>query len=385
MTKNKDNYNTLDSYHKKYIKKFKNDKELNKLQKTLKTNKIKYEKLLKKNISDCDNNEIKERINIKNMIDNLEIKIKNLKEKKDESLYYLNTMEELELYYKKSNEININKKKEEKQSIMDFLLNKNKKKENNLSNFLKKEKKVDKKKIFNDYLIKLNTNNKKNKIEYVKNYTYCDKCQREKVLIPNEALYVCYGCGECNSTLIDSDKPSYKEPILEVCSFSYKRNTHFIECLNKFQALEKTTIPEEVYKLILKEIRKGKINDLKSITSNKMRNILKKINKTKYYDHVFHIINKINGVPPPKLTKELEDKMIQMFKQTQEPFSKICPDNRTNFLSYSYVIRKLLEILHETEYIKYFPLLKSREKLYQQDVMWKAICNDLGWEFKPSI
>ena len=116
-----------------------------------------------------------------------------------------------------------------------------------------------------------------------------------------------------------------------------------------------------------------------------MRNILKKINKTKYYDHVFHIINKINGVPPPKLSKELEDKMIQMFKKTQEPFSKICPDNRTNFLSYSYVIRKLLEILNEKEYIKYFRLLKSREKLYQQDVMWKAICNYLGWQFNPSI
>ena len=74
-----------------------------------------------------------------------------------------------------------------------------------------------------------------------------------------------------------------------------------------------------------------------------------------------------------------------MFKQTQEPFAKICPDNRTNFLSYSYVIRKLLELLNETQYINYFPLLKSREKLYQQDVMWKAICKDLKWDFIPSI
>ena len=382
----KDNYNTLDSYHKKYIKRFDNKKELNKLQKQLHSLDLKYNKLLKKDLSKCNKKEIEQRINLKDTINEIKNKIDNIIKKKDESLYYLKTMDELELYYKKTDkeEKKIKHKKEEKQSIMDFLLNKNKKKQNNLNNFITKEKKIDKKQIFNDYLLKLN-NNKKNKIEYVKNYTFCDKCNREKVLIPAEALYVCYGCGECNSTLIDSDKPSYKEPILEVCSFSYKRNTHFIECLNKFQALETTTIPQNVYDLILKEISKEKITDLKTITSSKMRSILKKINKTKYYEHIFHIINKINGVPPPKLSKELEDKMILMFKQTQDPFSKICPDDRTNFLSYSYVIRKLLEILNETEYIKYFPLLKSREKLYQQDVMWKAICNDLGWPFNPSI
>ena len=34
---------------------------------------------------------------------------------------------------------------------------------------------------------------------------------------------------------------------------------------------------------------------------------------------------------------------------------------------------------------QYFPLLKSREKLQQQDFIWKKICNDLEWEYIPSI
>lgn len=207
----------------------------------------------------------------------------------------------------------------------------------------------------------------------------------EKVLIQTDALYVCYGCGECNSILIESNKPSYKEPIAEICSFSYKRYSHFCEWLNKFQALESTTIPQEVYDLIMAEIKKQKIKNLKKLTATKMRSILKKINKTKYYEHIFHIINKINGMPAPKLSKELEEKMRIMFKKTQDPFSKICPDNRTNFLSYSYVIRKFLELLGQMQYIQYFPLLKSREKLYQQDLMWKAICKQLNWKFIPSI
>ena len=58
---------------------------------------------------------------------------------------------------------------------------------------------------------------------------------------------------------------------------------------------------------------------------------------------------------------------------------------RKNFLSYSYVIRKFLELLGEDKYISYFPLLKSREKLYQQDVIWKGICAKLKWAFYPSL
>ncbi len=74
-----------------------------------------------------------------------------------------------------------------------------------------------------------------------------------------------------------------------------------------------------------------------------------------------------------------------MFKKIQVPFTEVCPKNRTNFLSYSYVIRKFLELLGEDEYLPYFSLLKSREKLYQQDVIWKKCCQKLSWVFYPSL
>ena len=74
-----------------------------------------------------------------------------------------------------------------------------------------------------------------------------------------------------------------------------------------------------------------------------------------------------------------------MFKEIQTPFEKHCPKNRKNFLSYSYVIHKFIQLLNMNEYLVYFPLLKSREKLYQQDLIWKNICNDLNWQFINSI
>ena len=74
-----------------------------------------------------------------------------------------------------------------------------------------------------------------------------------------------------------------------------------------------------------------------------------------------------------------------MFKDIQKPFSECCPPNRKNFLSYAYVIRKFLQLLSEDKYIPYFPLLKSREKLYQQDCIWKCITKKLNWDYIPSI
>lgn len=74
-----------------------------------------------------------------------------------------------------------------------------------------------------------------------------------------------------------------------------------------------------------------------------------------------------------------------MFRDVQEPFNIHCPESRKNFLSYSYVLYKFCELLGEDDFLPCFPLLKSKEKLYQQDVIWKKICNELKWEFISTV
>ena len=64
---------------------------------------------------------------------------------------------------------------------------------------------------------------------------------------------------------------------------------------------------------------------------------------------------------------------------------KNCPPTRKNFLSYSYVLHKFCELLEYDHLLPYFTLLKSREKLQQQDKIWKDICKDLQWQYIPSI
>ena len=74
-----------------------------------------------------------------------------------------------------------------------------------------------------------------------------------------------------------------------------------------------------------------------------------------------------------------------MFREIQNPFMKYCPKDRKNFLSYSYVLHKFVQLLNMDEFLICFPLLKSREKLHQQDIIWKQICDDLNWEFIKSL
>jgi atypical dual specificity phosphatase len=82
---------------------------------------------------------------------------------------------------------------------------------------------------------------------------------------------------------------------------------------------------------------------------------------------------------------KLEEKLKNMFRDIQAPFARHLPDDRKNFLSYSYVLYKFCELLGEDDFLPCFPLLKSKEKLYQQDVIWKKICEELQWEYISTI
>lgn len=213
----------------------------------------------------------------------------------------------------------------------------------------------------------------------------CSICFVEMLLNNNTGILICPNCGATENIIIDSDKPSFKEPPKEMTSFCYKRINHLNEFLAQFQAKETTDIPEDVYNEILMEIKKERITNMAHITPEKMRIILKKIKKNDYYEHIPYIINQLNGLPAPVIAPEIEEIIRGMFKAIQIPFEKYCPHKRKNFLSYNYVMYKFFELLELDEYLDCFQLLKSRTKLHQQDLIWKNICSDLNWQFIKSL
>lgn len=219
-----------------------------------------------------------------------------------------------------------------------------------------------------------------------KDPTICAFCGNEDLqLYVNESLYCCETCWTVKKVITDNEKPSYKDPPKEISYFSYKRINHYTEWLNQIQGKETTDIPEEVFEAILAELKKQRITDFKTISRQKIKEILKKLKVNKYYEHIPFILNRITGNPNPYLSVELENKLKEMFALIQVPFLRHAPLIRKNFLSYSYVLHKFIQLLGQDSLLQYFPLLKSREKLMQQEVIWRKICEDLNWRFIRSI
>jgi hypothetical protein len=214
---------------------------------------------------------------------------------------------------------------------------------------------------------------------------FCKECLFEMTCVVTEGIAECPNCGIMENIMIDSDKPSYRDIPKETNSYSYRRSNHFNEWIAQFQAKERTQIPRDIIYQIVDEIKKERIHNLSHIKPCKIRAILKKLKLNKFYEHIPHIINQINGKPPPVISRQTEDRLRGMFNQIQNPFIEFCPKDRKNFLSYSYVLHKFVELLDMTELKALFPLLKSREKLFQCDLIWKQICKKLNWAFYKSI
>lgn len=235
-----------------------------------------------------------------------------------------------------------------------------------------------------------------NVCEINKSDIICDVCNVNKIFDSHESSAICPECGKQSHTFDThmyqnentyqynngNDQQSEVMPI-----YAYKRSNHFSEWLSQLQGKETTHIPETVYDSLREELKKERVIDPENITHAKIRAYLKKLRLNKYYEHIPHIIQKLKGVSPPKIKPEIEETLRQMFYLIQEPFRIHCPKQRKNFLSYSYTLYKMSELLGEDDMLEKFtlPLLKSRDKLSVQDKIWKGICSELNWEFIPTI
>jgi len=372
-----DTRTTIDAKHNTKIKYFKElKKSLPVKKKQLLNIEKQYNNLMSKGLKEFSDDDFELKNKLEDNIGELKTNIENIENSDEEKDYYTNTGTILFDYYdnssngkkkQKNEKLNLNGNK----TVMDWL---NKNNQVNISS---------KQEICDNYLsitdpnfvktLKINTED------------YCLNCNIEKKTHLADGCMVCERCGEVNYIVIDSDKPSYKDPPKEISYFAYKRINHFNEWLAQFQAKETTEIPQDLYDQILLEIKKERIDNMGELSPSKVREILKKLKKNKYYEHVPHIINKLNGLPPPIMSRETEEELRRMFKEIQIPFAKFCPKDRKNFLSYSYVLHKFVQLLELDQFLDCFILLKSREKLHQQDLIWKQICEYLKWEFIASV
>jgi hypothetical protein len=376
---------TLDAIHHQQINTFKDEKsQLNAYKKELE------ELENQMNVPDCKNiYELEKKCNV------IKGKISKLENNDELFDYYLKTGNLLYEYYNIQEKISqgssmINQLKAKPGTIF-AALEEAASKENNLIELEKKEEKTQqppqfaREKILDKYLQIVDPEIAKNFIsETEESWSECPNCNKDMIFNMNEAYISCSECGYQDFVLIDSDKLSYKDPPREVSYYAYKRINHFNEWLAQFQAKESTEIPQEVFDAILFELKKERITNMAALKRSTLREILKKIKFNKY-EHIPHIMNRLNGQNAPVMKREDEEKLRFMFREIQPSFQKHRPEDRSNFLSYSFILYKFCELLELDEFLICFPLLKNRDKLYMQDKIWQKICADMGWEFIRTI
>jgi len=249
------------------------------------------------------------------------------------------------------------------------------------------EKYAQSKKFYQEYWRNVNNEFTNPQDYYISAADVCQSCHRGE-LVPQdeEGILICNNnqCGKFVTYIVDNAKPNNKEPPNEVSYTAYIRLNHFKEILSQFQAKETTQIPDEVIDAIKARIKKERITDMSKINYEKMREILRKLGLNKYFEHIQYI-NSIFGIKPPIMSEELHETLCVLFIEIQKPWALHCPADRTNFFNYTYTLYQLCVLLDQTQYLPYIPLMKDVEKQRQSDLVWKKVCQDLDWEFFPSV
>ena len=363
----KKNSTTLDGKHKEFINEFSIDDQdiIPKLEKEREELK---QKMGKENLT------IEQLLDYKDRILEIRTMIKELKQKKKE--YYLNNSKHIFDYFEDKQ--NISKKETtSKNKLLNTFFKIDTGEEQTANNVTKESS------IFQKYLSNIDESFLDINM-YIHPTDICQYCFKgELISMEDEGVLICNTCFRNIPYLIENEKPSYKEPPKEVCFYAYKKINHFKEILAQFQGKETTQIPTDVIEFLKLQIKKERIA-LDKMTYYKTKELLKKLGFNKYYEHINFIKDKL-GIKPPIISQELEETLCNFFIEIQYPYAKHCPDYRVNFLHYYYVLFKLFELLGERHYLPEIPMLKDREKLIEQDTIWKKICEELNWEYITTI
>jgi len=230
------------------------------------------------------------------------------------------------------------------------------------------------------------------RIDFI-NVDVCPRCKNDYVYLTEESMLYCKRCAE-GKLYIDATKMTvaYGEEV-EFVPFQYLRINHLIELLNRLQVRGTTNVPPEFMNLVMQHLwTSEKVSQPSDITFAIVKKALKNI-KTQYArkenaseyimycDQPMQVWCKLTGGQPVRLSPVAEEKIRLMFQKIQAPFEKHCPEERKNFLSYPYVMHKFVSMLGLFHLLKYFPLLKSKDKLCVQEEIFEKICKDLGWKF----
>lgn len=221
--------------------------------------------------------------------------------------------------------------------------------------------------------VDLENTEKKVKLKPLGKFT-CEGCKSSNVVFDAEqSSVICHDCAltiyKANCSLVGNDDE------ISYATYTYKRINHFLEWITPFESSEIQYIPPNILQDIRSKLNGRSIDDIKRVLKRKEFKDFKEL-----YVDIFCVLHKREK---PMLSSTDRHVLEKMFNDIQIPFTEVCPKNRKNFLSYPYVVYKLLQLLNLNEFIPFISLLKSKNKIMVQENIFRDICKKLNWNFLP--
>lgn len=161
--------------------------------------------------------------------------------------------------------------------------------------------------------------------------------------------------------------------------YSYKQSNHMWSWILRIQGKETVDIPRALVDRLMAEFKKTGITH-HTVTPVKIRQALKNLKEPRYYNHVHTLQHMLFGVLPPQMTEEQERSIMEMFNDIITVYDKLKKEKsmcRVNMLSYSYILRKIMEMLGYDEFLGQLVMLKHRDRLQEQERIWSLICAEV--------
>jgi hypothetical protein len=221
--------------------------------------------------------------------------------------------------------------------------------------------------------------------------TTCAECGGTRIIDEELAMDVCQTCGDSKLVVIGTVGGSGGDVIIQdKAQYTYVRRHHFKVLLANVQGKSSVQPSEKVVEFIKSELVRRKVQE-RHVNVAVIRGIMKRNGLSSQYRHCVHIMRQICPSKVPVISPQNEAKLMYMFDAIQEPFVAMCPDERKNLISYTYILGKFCQILNIPD------VIDTGDKLSRHDRIWKKIIEyiqrepekyskyDIEWKFFASV
>lgn len=204
------------------------------------------------------------------------------------------------------------------------------------------------------------------------NKDVCSDCQIGLITIYDQSIKSCPNCGLSEQILVQT----FDKTDLDRCRFKrytkYKRSLHLrnvlklITCRKNIGALDRLLLQIREYIKVLNI-------DEKDISKSLIRNILRRSKLAKFYRYTNTIYVNITHEKPHYLSDQELKKIADMFKKIEDAYQHLKPNHRKSFLSYNFVLNKMLHRIDRSDLAFQLPSFKLNKNIRFHNNIWSKI------------